>query len=140
MDDPMKNKQLVEAFIDEVFVRHDLSRLEQFLREDYIQHNPDVAQGRSGFKHFFARTFAAIPDFKYTLKAIVAEHDRVWVYCATTGTHSAAEWLGMPPSGRSLSFDVVDMFRVEAGKIAEHWDVADTLSLFSQLGKAKSIA
>jgi hypothetical protein len=41
------------------------------------------------------------------------------------------------PTGNVLHFDVVDMFRVEDGRVAEHWDVADTLGLFSQLGKVK---
>jgi predicted ester cyclase len=45
--------------------------------------------------------------------------------------------LTVPPTGNKLHFDVVDMFRVENGKVAEHWDVADTLGLFSQLGKVK---
>jgi predicted SnoaL-like aldol condensation-catalyzing enzyme len=36
-----------------------------------------------------------------------------------------------------LNFDVVDIFRIQDGLIAEHWDVADTYSLFSQLGKIK---
>ncbi len=54
------------------------------------------------------------------------------------GTHTGGPWLDMPPSGNRLDFDVVDMFRLQDGKIVEHWDVADTLGLFSQLGKVKA--
>jgi len=104
------------------------------MRDDYIQHNPDVPQGRAGFKRFFEETFRAIPDFGYTLKKMIAAGDIVMVYSTTTGTHSGGAWLGKEPSGNKLDFDVVDIFRVQDGKIAEHWDVADTFTLFRQLG------
>jgi steroid delta-isomerase-like uncharacterized protein len=132
------NKKLVTSFIAAVFVDHDLGDLGRFLKDDYIQHNQDVAQGRAGFEDFFETTFRAMPDFRYTVKQVVADGDRVWVYSTTTATHTGGPWLDVPPTGNRLNFDVVDMFRIEDGKIAEHWDVADTLSLFSQLGKVKA--
>ena len=137
MDNPKKNKEIVEAFCTAVFVNHDLSVLDQYMRDDYIQHNPDVPQGKAGFTEFFKATFKAIPDFRYTLKEIVADGDLVWMYCTTSGTHTGDTWLGVTPTGNKLNFDVVDMFRLHDGKIAEHWDVADTYTLFSQLGRIK---
>jgi predicted SnoaL-like aldol condensation-catalyzing enzyme len=112
-----------------------LGRAADYLREDYVQHNPDVPQGRSGFVQFFEQTFTAMPDFAYELLNIAADGAFVWSYSRTTGTHSHGTWLGIAPSDNRLDFAVVDIFRVEDGKIAEHWDVADTLSLFVQLGK-----
>jgi predicted SnoaL-like aldol condensation-catalyzing enzyme len=138
MDNPKDNRELVESFVTAVFVNHDLSGLGRYLKDDYIQHNPDVAQGKAGFEEFFVTTFKAMPDFRYTVKQIVADGDRVWVYSTTTATHTGGPWLDVPPTGNRLNFDVVDMFRLEDGKIAEHWDVADTLGLFSQLGKVKA--
>jgi predicted SnoaL-like aldol condensation-catalyzing enzyme len=70
-----KNKELVETFCNVVFIDHDLSDLEQFMREDYIQHNADVPQGRAGFTEFFEKTFRAMPDFRYSVKQIVAGGD-----------------------------------------------------------------
>jgi predicted SnoaL-like aldol condensation-catalyzing enzyme len=137
MHDPKKNKALVAAFCAAVFVDHDLGGIDRFLRDDYIQHNPDVAQGKAGFKEFFEITFRAMPDFRYTVRRIVADEDLVFVHSTTTATHTGGAWLDEPPTGNKLEFDVVDMFRIEDGLIAEHWDVADTLSLFTQLGKVK---
>ncbi len=137
MSDPEKNKELVKTFCRDVFNSHNLTGLDRFMREDYIQHNPDCPQGMSGFMEFFDAIFKAIPDFKYSIKQIIAEGDYVWLYCRTLGTHSGGDWLGVQASGNRLDFDVVDMFRLQDGKIAEHWDVADTYSLFSQLGKIK---
>jgi len=136
MSEIEKNKKLVETLCTTVFQKHDFSRLNEIMRDDYIQHNEDVPQGRTGFKEFFEQMFKAMPDFTYTIKKIVAEGDTVMMYSTTTATH-LGEWLGNPPTGNKLKFDVVDIFRIENGKIAEHWDVADTLKLFTQVGKIK---
>lgn len=131
-----KNKKLVETLCITVFQKHDFSRLDEIMRDDYIQHNEDTPQGKAGFKVFFEQMFKAMPDFSYTIKKIVAEGDTVMMYSTTTATH-LGEWLGNHPTGNKLNFDVVDIFRIENGKIAEHWDVADTLKLFTQVGKIK---
>ena len=133
-DNGNSNGDIVTQFCNDVFVNHDLSKLDNYMRDDYIQHNPDVAQGKQGFVEFFEQTFKAIPDFKYTLMKIVAEGDLVMMYCTTSGTHTGGEWLEKQPTGNKLNFNVVDIFRIQDGMIAEHWDVADTFSLFSQLG------
>jgi len=85
-----------------------------------------------GKKDFFAAWFKASPDFKYELKKIVSEGDRVWAYGTYSGTHQG-EWLGIPASNKPYEFDAVDIFRVEDGKLAEHWDVLDVYGLFKQL-------
>jgi steroid delta-isomerase-like uncharacterized protein len=138
MSEQEKNKKLVETLCVTVFQKHDFSRLDEIMRDDYIQHNEDTPQGKAGFKEFFEQMFRAMPDFSYTIKKIVAEGDTVMMYSTTTATHSG-EWLGNPPTGNKLNFDVVDIFRIENGKIAEHWDVADTLKLFTQVGKVKQL-
>ena len=135
VDTAIKNKKIIEKFINDVFINHDLTQLDDCMRDDYIQHNADVPQGKAGFVAFFEQTFRAIPDFKYDLLNIAADGAFVWIYCTTTGTHNSDRWLDVPPEGNKLNFNVVDIFRLEDDKIAEHWDVADTLSLFSQLGK-----
>ena len=133
-DNLENNRKIVKTFVNDVFVNHDLSKLDSYIRDDYIQHNPDVAQGKTGFIEFFKTTFKAMPDFKYTLKKIVADGDIVMIYCTTSGTHTGGDWLGKAATGNRLEFDVVDIFRIQDGMIAEHWDVADSFKLFKQLG------
>ena len=135
MNKIQKNKQLIKDFANKVFIRHELDGLEDFIRNDYIQHNADCSQGRTGFIEFFTTIFNAVPDFGYTIKQIIAEDDYVWMYSRTTGTHTGGPWLGAPSNGNCLNFDVVDMFRIQDEKIAEHWDVADTYTFFTQLGR-----
>jgi steroid delta-isomerase-like uncharacterized protein len=134
-----RNKKVVETLINTVFINHDLSTLDELMRDDYIQNNDIAAQGKAGFIALFKQTFTAMPDFKYTINRLVAEGDYVVAYCTTTGTHNSGDWLNFPPRGGKLHFDVVDIFRLQDGKIAEHWDVADRLTLFTQLGVVKGI-
>ena len=134
MADISTNKQVVARFLDDVFVRHDMSRLDEYMRDDYIQHNPDCPQGMAGFLEFFGVIFGAVPDFHYAVKQVVADGDLVMAWCTSLGTHTGGEFLGQPASGNAVKFDVVDIFRMQDGKIAEHWDVADTFTFFSQLG------
>ncbi len=133
-DNSRKNKEIVTRFYHDIFIKHDMTRLDSYMRDDYIQHNPDCPQGKAGFIEFFTTIFNAVPDFKYTLHKMVADGDIVMAFSATTGTHTGGEWLGKKASGNKLDYNVVDIFRVQDGKIAEHWDVADTFTFFRQLG------
>ena len=133
MQDP---KAILGALGESVFAKKDFSRLGEIMREDYIQHNPVVAQGLNGFRDFFDAWFKASPDFRYELKKVVAEADMVWAYGTYSGTHGGP-WLGIPATNRSYTFDAVDIFRIEEGKLAEHWDVMDVYGLFHQLGQIK---
>ena len=135
-----KNKQVVKRFYEEVFRKRDLTVVGRFMHEDYIQHNPDADQGMAGFIEFHMGFFAAIPDSCATINQIVAEGDLVYVYNTITGTHAGEGFLGYPPTGNKVKYDVVDMFRLRDGKLCEHWDVADTRALFSQVGAIAAIA
>lgn len=127
------NKQIIAKFGEEVFGKKDLSNLQAHMREDYIQHNPLVPQGAVGFKTFFSDWFSAVPDWNYTLTKIVSEGDTVWAYGTYSGTQKG-DWLGIPATHKSYRIDAVDIFRIQDGKLAEHWDVMDTYGLFKQLG------
>lgn len=132
-DQIQQNKQLLADFADAIFVKKDFTKLPQFMQQTYIQHNPLVPQGLSGFQHFFADWFKAVPDWHYELEKVVAEGDTVWAYGVYSGTQQG-EWLGIPATDKHYRIYAVDIFRIENGKLAEHWDVLDTYGLFKQLG------
>ena len=134
-----KNKKIVQEFYEEVFRKRSLASVDRIMHDDYIQHNPDADQGKIGFIKFHIGFFAAIPDFCATINRIVADGDLVFVYNTITGTHAGTGFLGYPPTGNKIQFDVVDMFRLRDGKLCEHWDVADTRALFTQVGAIKVI-
>jgi predicted SnoaL-like aldol condensation-catalyzing enzyme len=129
-----RNKQVIEDFYREVFQKHDLDAVGRFMHDDYIQHNADCPQGKAGFLEFHRGFFAAMPDFYPVINQMIAEGDLVWVYNTITGTHTGQGFLDYPPTNNDIRYDVVDMYRLRDGKVCEHWDVADTRALFTQVG------
>jgi predicted SnoaL-like aldol condensation-catalyzing enzyme len=130
------NKKVIGVFAESVFVKKNLASVDQFVRADYVQHNPLVNQGASGFKEFFSTWFDAVPDWQYSLGKIVAEGNEVWVYGTYAGT-LRKDWLGITATGQKYAFEAVDIFRIQDGKLAEHWDVMNIYGLFKQLGVLK---
>ena len=110
----MTNKELVLKFIDEVFNAHDLTMLDAYMREDYIQHSVEAKDGRKGFREFAENFFKSEP-FMEVKKIFESDDNTVAVFfkCNFRGGHSAK---------------VVDMYRIEDGKLAEHWDVVQQLT------------
>jgi len=131
----LENKKLIGAFVNDVFVKRNLSELDRYMRSDYIQHNPMSKQGMDGFRKFLKDWFDAVPNWNYTLKKIVAEGDQVWIYGTYAGTLKKP-WMGASPSprGQKYAYDAVDIFRIHDHMIAEHWDVMDVYELYRQLG------
>ena len=69
----MTNRELIEKFYDEVFNNWDLSNLDTYMKEDYIQHNPVAESGREGFVRFCDKFLAMKPHME--IKHIIEEND-----------------------------------------------------------------
>ncbi len=134
-----ENKQVVRELYEEVFQKHRLELVDRFIHDDYVQHNPDLPKGKAGFIEFHLGFFSAIPDAFASINQLVAEGDLVWVYNTITGTHLGPGIAGLEPTGNAIRYDVVDMFRLRDGKLADHWDVADTRALFTQVGAIRAV-
>jgi predicted SnoaL-like aldol condensation-catalyzing enzyme len=114
------NKRLVYDFWREVFEGGHLELADKYMAESYIQHNPLVSTGRAAFVDFFSRFVKPGPieaRIKAPLVAIVAEGDLV-VLCF------AREHVDPKDSTKKYTTTWFDMFRIESGKMAEHWDPA----------------
>lgn len=101
---------------------------------DYLEHDPLPGQGtgREGaVDRFSALTRALAPHF--TVDDVVAEADRVVVRWTNTGTH-IGDFAGIPATGKTFTIHGVDVYRVAAGELCEHWHVIDQLSMLEQLG------
>jgi predicted SnoaL-like aldol condensation-catalyzing enzyme len=109
------NKDVVRDFYTTVLIGRDVDAAPRFLRPDYIQHNPKVPTGLKGFMDTFRARFAEKlpPDYKRELLNVIGEDDMVVVYVRQTGAG---------PDGQHHQALGFDMFRVQDGKIAEHWD------------------
>jgi len=113
-----RNKALVRDFYTTVLIGRQVDTAPRFLSIDYIQQNPNVPAGLKGFMDTFRKRFEQkLPsDYKRKLLNLVGENDMVVIYVRQT-------WTG--PDGKHNQALGFDMFRVQNGKIAEHWDAED---------------
>jgi steroid delta-isomerase-like uncharacterized protein len=94
---------------------------------------PIEATGAGLLKEVFGRLLRAFPDLHIAVDDLIAEGDRVVARNTVTGTHEA-EYMGVPPTGRSMAYDEIFIVRFAGGRIAETWGVVDVLSQLRQLG------
>lgn len=106
-----RNKAVIRNFYAEFFNGHMVESADKYVREDYIQHNPGVAQGREALKAAFAEKFKAHPEFRLNIQMLIAEQDMVAVYLKNVDSEG------------NTKCRVVDIYRLENGMLAEHWDV-----------------
>lgn len=112
----MTNKEIVIKFTEEVFNQGHLELIPRYMREDYIQHNPTVAQGRSGFTEFATRFRGMFPGLKLNIRHIYEDGDIVI-------SHNLA--VLKPGENENIVFDV---YRLQDGLLAEHWDCIQHLT------------
>ncbi len=130
------NADLIRRFYEEVVGNGNLDVIDELLAEDIVDHEeglPGQPPGRDGVR-FFINTFrAAFPDIKAEVDVTLAQGDLAAARAIIRGTHQA-EFMGVPPSNKSVEFEGVEIIRVEDGKIVEHWGLTDTMSLMQQIG------
>jgi predicted SnoaL-like aldol condensation-catalyzing enzyme len=115
LDKTAANKKLVRSFVDDILVNGKMDKLAGYFNGDnYLQHNPQIGDGLSGL----GAALKALAE-----QGIVMKYDRVhkvlgegnFVLVISEGSFG----------GKATSF--YDLFRVEAGKIAEHWDTMENI-------------
>ncbi len=106
----MSNKDIVLAFYRDVFNGHDTSKVADYVRPDYIQHNPTVEDGLEGFQKFIEFFCGMGP--KCDIIRCDEVGDMVYVFFRCTLANGMVN-------------KVMDMYRLEDGKLAEHWDVVE---------------
>jgi steroid delta-isomerase-like uncharacterized protein len=93
---------------------------------------PDVA-GTEATKAVFANLFRAFPDLHIAVEDVVVEGDKVVTRHTVTGTHRG-EYLGLAPTGKSVTYSEIFILRFSGGRIAETWGVVDVAAQMRQLG------
>jgi steroid delta-isomerase-like uncharacterized protein len=94
---------------------------------------PIDATGAQALKQVWTTLLRAYPDLHVAVEDLIAEADKVVCRNVVTGTHQG-EYLGLPPTGRSVTYNEIFIFRFEDGRIAETWGVVDVLAQLRQLG------
>ncbi|WP_394829187.1 nuclear transport factor 2 family protein [Pendulispora albinea] len=105
------NKQTVLAFYEAGLRQKNYAAAAKLLGRRYVQHNPLIADGHEGFEAFLAYLNEKFPDLRAEIKHVFAEGDFVIAH-----VHGVRE-----PGQRGSA--IIDIFKLEDGKIVEHWDV-----------------
>ncbi len=102
---------------------------------DVLIHIPSgqAATGTQALKEVFARVHRVFPDIHVTVEDMIEEGDKVVGRHTVTGTHQG-EYMGLPPTGKSVTYNEIIIFRSVNGRIAETWGVVDVFSQMKQLG------
>ena len=129
------NKALVRRFVDEVQSGGNISLIDEICSPEFVNHSapPGVPADCEGIKIVTAMFRGAFPDSYFTVEDMIAEGDKVATRKTFHGTHEG-EFMGIPPSGRSVSMGLIDVVRIDDGRVVEHWSVGDSLGLMQQLG------
>jgi len=131
-----KNKALFRRFVEEVFNKGDVSTIDEFLAPNFVEREvlpPGTPSGREGVKQLTMMFRTAFPDFNVSIDDMIAEDDKIVARTTWSGTQKG-EFMGIPPSGKRVSFDVIDIIRISEGKGVEHWGVMDSSAMMQQLG------
>ena len=133
---PEDNKAIVERLTRELFNDGgDLDVADELLAEDFVDHTP--AQGSVGDRESYKQRAAVMrgpfSNIRTVSEEIIAEGDLVAERWRSGFTHSA-EFMGIPPSGRSVDILGFAMYRLRDGKVVEFWGLSDALGLMEQLG------
>ena len=125
-------QQLVDTYVT-MLNTHDADLVDRFVSEDYVNHNPFVADGREANRQFWTVFFAGLPDLSATMEDLVVSGDRVVGRFVYRGTHTG-ELMGVPASGNAVRMRSIDVWRLADGMFVEHWDELNLLEVFQQVG------
>lgn len=114
MPDLERNKQIVVDYYQTAFGGNPEKAVNDHFGDRYVQHNPDAADGPEAFTGFVTWLRGEYPNLKLDIKRVIAEGDMV-----VTHSHLDLEPGNPDNPGRALA----DFFRLENGKVVEHWDV-----------------
>ena len=131
-----QNKALARQLIEEILNQRDMSVIDKIFSPDFVENEelpPGIPPGREAPRLMFSMLHNAFPDFKATIEQLIAEGDKVVLLMTWTGTQDG-EFLGIPPTGKRISINVIDIIRVADGTIVEHWGVMDSAKMMQQLG------
>jgi predicted ester cyclase len=129
-----ENKKIVRRY-QEIYNSNELHALGDVVSEDLVTPKimPGIPTGIEGARAAHRIMLAGFPDYQTTIDDLFAEGDKVAARISMSGTNTGS-FMGIPPTGRHVSFTGIYIARIADGKIVEHWGEEDGVSLLQQLG------
>jgi steroid delta-isomerase-like uncharacterized protein len=126
-------QQLAETYL-KMLNTHDPDVVDQFEAEGYVNHEALFsAEGREANRQMWHAFFSGLPDVSASMEDLVIAGDRVVGRFVYRGTHTG-DFMGVPATGSAVEMRSIDIWRVEDGMFAEHWDEINAMQLFQQIG------
>jgi predicted ester cyclase len=137
-----ENKEVVRRYFEDVFNQRDLGASDELMAQDYVENAvapfgrsaPGKVNGPQATRDTAQWLLAQFPDIRMSIEAIVAEGDTVAARVVSEGTNLGALNGVIPPTGQRFVAAQSHWFRVQDGKLVEHWATRDDLSAMLQLG------
>lgn len=120
----------------EIFNEGRIELIDELFAEDFVEHiatPPGVPPTRDGLHMFVGALRSAFPDLNYEIVAQFQDGDKQIGHVRVSGTMTG-DFLGMPASGKSATWEEIHIARMSAGQVSEHWGVLDRLGMLQQLG------
>ena len=131
------NKEIIRKYfkaIDEEGKTANAEILNEFLSEDFIEHNPPpgIPANRDGWKQLFKMFSEATPGY-HVIDDLIAENDKVVAHVTAFCKHVGTIF-GIPATNKDFSMEGISIWRLKDGMIIEHWVQSDVLGMMMQLG------
>ena len=109
--------------------------LGKYVDSNMVDHTPDpgAKQGLAGLKEMIAGMRAGFPDLKMTVKDITADNGLIWAHVNMAGTNTGP-MMGMPPTGKKMDINGVDIIKITNGKATDHWGYYQERLMMEQMG------
>jgi steroid delta-isomerase-like uncharacterized protein len=109
--------------------------IDELIEPDVLIHMPMPTQGSGAqaLKEVWPMLLRGLPDLHVAFEDLIAEGDKVVMRNTVTGTHQG-EYRGLPPTGKSITYNEIFIYRFANGRVAEMWGVVDVFSQMQQLG------
>ena len=128
------NKELVIGFFLEGYVHHNYDFLMEHMAANYFDNSPCAAGTNLECVNVLKSTEQIFPDMQVDILDLIEEKDKITVRARFFGTHSA-EFCRVPATGKKISFEAQEIFRIENGKIAESWGYWPDMQILELLSK-----
>jgi serine phosphatase RsbU (regulator of sigma subunit)/ketosteroid isomerase-like protein len=128
-----RNKVLVRRFL-EAQAKGDLDAVKEMMATHFVDHNLRSAKkpDREGYLRVVAEEQAAFSEIRYIIEDQIAEGDKVMTRWTGSGVHDRGQYQGFAPTGRWSADKIIDVHRIEGGKIAEEWKGASTIAALQE--------
>jgi predicted ester cyclase len=130
-----ENKRIARQVLEELFEKGNLAAADELIHPDFINHEapPDNPQGPDGLKETVSWLRGLWGPMRAEIEDEICEGDKVVARVIIHGRH-VGEFLGRAPTGKEFAAEHIHIWRVDDGRVVEHWSVRDDLGQALQLG------